>query len=151
MARFHLFFIVIFSVFITGCAAPGDRYIRINPPPFGAQFIPGQLNTILVDNGFNRIEFSARISDPNAGMTDALNMKTGMVLESSRKLFMRYQHQIFSDLLIDVIIGRDKGEVELKFYEVEKKELSAPGINIYNQFKENLASGIYDENDFTAD
>ena len=139
--------LVIFSLLIIGCAAGDHQYIKINPPPFGAQFVPEQLNTILMDSGFKRIKFSARISDPGADATDALNMKTGEVLETADKYLMRYQHQTNPELLVNVIVGRDKGEVKLKFYETDRKELSAQGIDIYNKFKANLKSGIYTEND----
>lgn len=144
-----IFSLLIFSLLIIGCSTSGHRYININPPPFGAQSVPGQINTLLVNSGFERIEFSARVGDPNAGAVDSLNMKTGEVLESPNKFFMRYQHQTYPDLLVNVAIGRDKGDVKLEFYETDNKELSIETMNIYNQFKENLKSGLYDENDFS--
>jgi len=147
--RYAYHSIIIFLLLLGGCTTSGHYFIKINPPSFGAQFIPDQIDTLLVDSGFQRIAFSKRISDPNAGATDTLNMKTGEVLDSSSKLYMRYQHQSYPELFTNVTIGRDKGESKLEFYETGKKELSAKGISIYNQFKENLTSGLYDESDFT--
>ncbi len=140
---------IIFSLLIIGCSAAGHHYININPPPFGAQSVPDQINTLLMNTGFERIEFSARVRDPNADATDSLNMKTGTVLESADKLFMRYQHKTYPELLVNVAVGRDKGDVKLEFYETDRKELSVESLAIYNQFKQNLKSGLYDENDFT--
>lgn len=145
----QLIFIIVFTFALSACTTAGHHYIDINPPPFGAEAVPAQLNTLLKKSGFKRIEFSQRISDPNAGATDALNMKTGMVLETSNKLFMRYQHQSKHNFLINVIIGREKGEVELEFYEVDKNELSSENTLIYNNFKENLKSFLYNEKDFS--
>ena len=149
MSRASQYIAVIFSLLIIGCTTAGHRYININPPPFGAQSVPDQINTLLMNSGFERIEFSARISDPNADATDSLNMKTGAVLESADKYFMRYQHKTYPELLVNVAVGRDKGDVKLEFYETDRKELSVESIDIYNQFKQNLKSGLYDENDFT--
>ena len=150
MHRAYKFILFIFSLLIIGCTTSGHHYIKIKPPEFGAQLIPAQLHTLLTDTGFNRIGFSARVTDLNAGPLDSLNMKTGKVLESSGKLFMRYQHQSHPELLVNVTIGKYEGDVKLEFYEADRKELSAEGINIYKQFIENLKSGLYDENDFTA-
>ena len=149
MYRASQYIVIIFSLLFIGCTTAGHRYININPPPFGVQSVPEQINTLLENTGFQRIEFSARVSDPNAGAVDSLNMKTGEVLESPNKIFMRYQHQTYPDFLVNVAVGRDKGDVKLEFYETDKKELSIEAKNIYNQFKENLKSGLYDENDFT--
>jgi len=141
--------IITFALFLNACTTAGHHYIDIKPPPFGAEAVPGQLNSLLKKSGFNRIEFSQRISDPNAGATDALNMKTGMVLEDSNTYYMRYQHQSSHEFMINVTIGREKGKVELEFYEVDKEELSAESTNIYNNFKENLRSFLYKESDFS--
>jgi len=149
MYRAYKYILIIFSLLIIGCVTTGHRYIKIKPPEFGAQFIPGQLHTLLTDTGFERISFSARLSDPNDGATDYLDMKSGEVLDSGNKLFMRYQHQSYPELLVNVTIGKYKGDVKLEFYETDRKELSVEGINIYKQFKENLKKNLYDENDFT--
>jgi len=148
--RYTYHSLIIILLLLSGCTTSRHYFIKIDPPSFGAQFIPEQLNTLLVDSGFERINFSERIIDPNAGASDALNTKTGEILESSRYLYMRYQHQSYPELFTNITIGRDKGNVTLKFYETDKKELSTQGIAIYNQFKENLTSGLYDKNDFTA-
>ena len=145
----NIIYITAFALFLNACSIAGHRYININPPPFSPESVPEQLNTLLKKSGFNRMEFSQRISDPNAGATDALNMKTGMVLQDPNYFYMRYQHQINHNFLINVTIGRDKGEVELEFYETDKKELSPDNINIYNKFKENLRAALYNENDFS--
>jgi len=149
MARAYKYIIIIVFLFIIGCTTAGHRYIKIKPPSFGPQFIPAQINSLLTENGFNRIEFSARIRDLNARPADNLNMKTGMVLDASNKLLMRYQHQSYPELLVNVTIGKDKGESKLEFYENNRKELSTEGTKIYTQFKKDLKSKLYDENDFT--
>lgn len=89
------------------------------------------------------------MTDPNAGANDSLNMKTGMVIQNTKSFFMRYQHQNYTALMIDVTIGKEKGGVKLEFYELNKKQLSAESMNIYQQFKDNLTSDLYNKHDFS--
>lgn len=131
------------------CTSSEHRIIKIKPPSFGAQLIPEQVNSLLVESGFSRIGFSSRVRDLNAGAIDAQNMKTGEVLIASHHSLMRYQHDAHPDLLVNVSIGRDKGDVKLEFYESDSKKLSIKSIDIYEQLKKNLQLKLYDINDFT--
>ncbi|MCW8929116.1 MAG: hypothetical protein OQL19_02630 [Gammaproteobacteria bacterium] len=142
-------FIIISLLLIISCTTSGHRYIKIKPPVFGAMQIPEQVNSLLVESDFNRINFSQRVRDLNANATDALNKREGEELVTSSKLLRRYQHTINTELFVNVSIGRDKGDVELEFYEENNKELSEDSIKIYNQTKENLKAKLYDPNDFT--
>lgn len=139
----------IVSLLVSGCKTTGHRYVDIKPPIFGAQFIPQQLNTLLNDTGFHRIQFSIGVTEQGSKAEELMDMRTGMVIEDANRLLMRYQHQTYPELLINVSIGKFKGDVKLDFYEAEQKELSGESIKIYNQFREHLLSTIYDENDVT--
>lgn len=143
--------VIALSLFFVGCTSVVEhRYINIKPPSFSAEMIPQQMNSFLIDNDFKRINFSARVRDPKALATDALNMKTGQVLESYNSFMMRYQHNTISSLLVNVTIGKDRGDIKLEFYEMNNKEFSPESSDVYNQFKENLKIRLYDEKDFTA-
>lgn len=141
--------LIILSLFILGCTTSGHRYINIDPPPFGSALVPEQVDTFLKENNFTRISFSARVRDLNSDATDALNKKTGMVLDSRNKLLMRYQHQNYSALLLNVSVNKDKGNVEFDFFENDKNELSPESMNIYEQLKENLGTRLYDKDNFS--
>ena len=151
MLRIYQTIFIFLSLFLWGCTSiSGHRYINIDPPEFGSELVPDQVNSFLVDNGFKRISLSARVRDYNAGATDALNMKTGSVLDSHKNLLMRYQHEITTILLVNVTIGKDKGNIKLEFYEADNTQFSPESIDIYNQFKENLKVKLYDEKGFKA-
>ena len=149
MIRYFIYFFIIFSLLVAGCKTTGHRYVDIKAPEFGAQFIPGQLNTLLNNSGFYRIEFSAGVDDPGATPEDTIDIKKGEVISNSNKLLMRYQHETYITLQVNVTIEKYKGAVKLEFFETGNKQLSNEAINIYNQFINDLKSGIYDENDFT--
>lgn len=149
MDRTFIYFLIIFLLMITGCKTAGHRYVDIKPPEFGAQFIPEQLNTLLNNTGFYRIEFSANVEDPGATPEDTIDIKKGMVISAANKLLMRYQHKMYTTLQVNVTIEKYKGAVNLEFYDTGNTQLSDEAVRIYNQFIKNLKSGIYDENDFT--
>ena len=150
MTNFLLKQILIFScLLITACATSGHHYLKIKAPEFGAQFVRGQVNTVLEKSGFKSIDFTTHVTDTNAGANDTLNQRTGKVLESESRMFMRYQHQAYPDLLINVTIKTDDGAVKLEIYETDKKELTAQGFNIYNQVKENIKDYLYDDSDMS--
>ena len=143
--------LVIIVVFLAAaCATSGHRTVKIRAPEFGAQFVPAQLNSLLNENGFRRIKFQTRVRDLNAGASDDLNMKSGEVIMSSDKLLMRYQHQTYPALQVDVSIVRDSGKVRMEFHETDRKALSAEGLKIYQHFVNHLKSSIYDEEDVSA-
>ncbi len=140
---------IVFSLFIIGCSSIGHHYIKIKAPPFGAEYIPEQITSLLEKTGFNQVRFSTSVVDPRGEGVDPLDTKTGTMVQTSNKLLMHYQHKALASLRVKVTVGKDKGDLKLDFFETGKNKLSLEAMKIYNAFKENLASILYDKNAFT--
>ena len=134
---------------MTACTISGHHYLKIKAPEFGSQFVQKQINTVLEKSGFNSIDFTGQITDINAGANDSLNQRTGRVLKSKDRIFMRYQHQYSPEIFIDVTIKTNDGAAKLDFYEADNKELTPQGVDIYNQVKENMKAYLYDNDDMS--
>lgn len=147
MLKLFTYLLLIFSLLIAACKTSGHRYVDINSPPFGAEYIPKQINNLLENNGFHKIEFSRNVTDPNATPEDNWDIKKGKVIDAGNKLIMRYQHKNQTNLIINVTIDKYKGNSSLEFFEENKKELSEKSHKIFQQVIKELKNSIYDEND----
>jgi hypothetical protein len=118
-----------------GCAASGEKTIRVEPPPQATQTTARAIATVLLENGFRHV-----------GLKDPLTGNYLQTVELHGEYRMAFAAEEDEGIRVFVRVKEDSGKVILRFYEEERSELSPQAEGTLRTLTDRLALEFGEKN-----